>query len=187
MQLLSLSGLNLFFASFNSSYLPLRFCGVTMLELPIWHPTQFSMHRRSTSKLITILFVSKSIHRSFVLATCQQRIKLQTFSRNHYRKIIFFSYSPSSPFVPRSACRRMLRQFVNQVNRFKIRTGSQAVNITQLTQSLRNGHQRGPIAVNITLTGGRMKKRLKSVAISEESFRYNGDFLNEKYRKAPQL
>ena len=91
MQLLSLSGLNLFFASFNSSYLPLRFCGVTMLELPIWHPTQFSMHRRSTSKLITILFASKSIHRSFVLATCQQRIKLQTFSRNHYRKIIFFS------------------------------------------------------------------------------------------------
>ena len=91
MQLLSLSGLNLFFVSFNFSYLPLWFCGVIMLELPIWHPTQFSMHGRSMSKLITILFASKSIHRSFVLGTYQQRIKLQTFSRNHYRKIAFFS------------------------------------------------------------------------------------------------
>ena len=31
------------------------------------------------------------------------------------------------------------------------------------------------------------KKRLKSVAVSEESFRYNGNFLNEKNGKASPL
>ena len=91
MQLPSLFGLSLFSTNFTSNYLLLLFYGATILELLIWQPTPSSMLERSTSKLTIISFASKSIHSSFVLATYQQKIRLSTFSPNHYQKVVSFS------------------------------------------------------------------------------------------------
>ena len=87
MQLPSLFGLSLFSTNFNSSDLLLWFYGAKMLELLICSKPRFPC----TSKLIIISFTSKSIYRSFVLATCQQKIRLPIFSQNHNQRVVSFN------------------------------------------------------------------------------------------------